>query len=283
MNNSLKLKIDYFINVKIRQLPLFYKFYKKKMLEKPKVIGLIRERNEALLLQDTLDHLSQFVDAIVVYDDASTDRSVSIARNHDKVIEVIKAKRWRKTNRLWEEASNRKKLLSRAKKYNPEWFFYCDADERFEGDIKKYLLEECPRDVNSVRIPLLDAYITRNDKDPYKSGRKLFNFRKYFGPERRDILMIWRNGCGADFDQIDAREPKGIIDYKEETKFYCQHYGKSLSIEQWEETCNYYVEHFPKYRDKWQARKGKAIHDRSDFGDKLYPWDEAKLKSYRIN
>jgi hypothetical protein len=52
-----------------------------------------------------------------------------------------------------------------------------------------------------------------------------------------------------------------------ETSLYCQHYGKSLSVEHWEETCEYYMRHFPfdTYGRKWRDRKGRAIHTQSDF------------------
>jgi len=283
LTGSIKEKVDFYINVVARQAPFFYKIHKKNgVLGHYQIIGMVRERNESLLLGDTLDHLSQFVDAIVVFDDASTDDSVEIAMNHPAVIEVIQSKFWRKENRIWEEASNRKKLLSRARKYNPQWLFYCDADERFEGDIKNFLRNECPAEVDSIRISLFDAYITENDQEPYTKGEKLYNFRAMFGPERRDIIMLWRNKPNVVFNQKDGREPQNISK-NQITKFTCQHYGKSLSIQQWEETCDYYISHFPKYRDKWKARKGKAIHHKSDFGRKLYAWSEVMSKSTKIN
>lgn len=272
-------RIDYFFNVVLRQIPLFYKTYRKNTLSGDiKIIGIMRERNEELLLQDSLDHLAQFVDAIVVFDDASTDRSVEIAKAHPAVVEVVVNRKWRSSNRVWEETSNRQKLFSRAKRYDPEWFFYCDADERFEGDIRHYLLEECPKDVGSVRVSLFDAYLTGNDKKPYSDNKSLYDFRKYFGPERRDILMIWRNHRGASFNVKDAREPQRV-DGSVVTRFFCQHYGKSLSIEHWEDTCDYYIQHFPKYSEKWKGRKGKAVHEVSDFGNKLYVWSDVKRNS----
>ena len=273
--------MDYFINVTLRQLPLFYRISKRRVDTKIQIIGLMRERNEELLLKDSLDHLAQFVDAIIVFDDASTDKSVEIAKAHPSVIEVIENKKWRGTNRVWEETSNRQMLLSRAKRYNPKWFFYCDADERFEGDIRNYLLNECPQDVSSVRVSLFDAYITSGDKKPYRQGDSLLNFRTYFGPERRDILMIWRNHRGAKFVVKDAREPQ-LSEGSQIVRFHCQHYGKSLSIEHWEETCDYYVEYFPKYRQKWLDRKGKAVHEKSDFSRELYNWKNVKNKSVKI-
>lgn len=275
--------IRLFVHVYYRSAPWFYKTIKGKSKTKnPKIIGLIRERNESLILQDSLDHLSRFVDGIIVFDDASTDDSVNIARNHPAVVEVIINKRWRK-NRTWEETANRHKLHQRGKAYNPQWFFYADADERFEGNIRAFLEKNQNTKLEGIRISLFDAYMTPQDKQPYRTDKHLLNFRKMFGPERRDILMIWRNNGKASYVLPDSREPTGLDENHVITKFYCQHYGKSLSVKHWEETCQYYVDNFPQYREKWQARKGCAVHEKSDFGAKLYTWDKVKTKSIKIN
>ena len=42
------------------------------------LIGMTRVRNEALVLQDALNYVGKQVDAIVAYDDASTDRTLEI-------------------------------------------------------------------------------------------------------------------------------------------------------------------------------------------------------------
>ena len=239
---------------------------------KRKIVGLIRMRNEELVLQDTLDSFSNIVDGIIIYDDASTDSSVSIASSHKNVLHVIENKEWR-SDRATEETRHRQELLEYAKKYSPKWLFYSDCDERFEGDIRKYLLSSHSDNVDGIRIKLFDAYMTKEDRDAYVTG-ELYNFRKYFGPERRDILMIWRNKSEVKFEGLDKREPKVKGDII--TKFYCQHYGKSLSEDHWEETCEYYSKNFPKYAEKWEKRKGKAIHEKSDFDRKLYSWKNVK-------
>src|SRR5437588_11895338 len=43
------------------------------------LIGITRVRHEALILRDTLDYVGKHVDAIVAYDDASTDRTLEIS------------------------------------------------------------------------------------------------------------------------------------------------------------------------------------------------------------
>jgi len=104
--------------------------------------------------------------------------------------------------------------------------------------------------------------------------RELLDFRRYFGPERRDILMLWRNSPKIHFAEHHAREPGGLKNVR--TDLYCQHYGKSLSIDHWEETCDYYIKPFPfdTYGRKWTERKGKGIHTESDFQRPLYEWGD---------
>ncbi|NCU34015.1 hypothetical protein EOM27_01665 [Candidatus Saccharibacteria bacterium] len=270
-------RINFFIHVLLRNSFFSHKIYRSNsFLGESKVIGLTRLRNEELILQDSLDHMSSIVDGIIVYDDKSTDKSLEIAKSHPSVIEVISNKNWRGEQRAWEETANRKKLLDRAKRYNPEWLFYFDADERFEGEIRKKILNDS-NNVDAIKIRLYDAYITKDDSRDYQQGDKLFNFRKKFGQERRDITMIWRNKKSIDYSyKPDMREPNGIESSKTIIDFYCQHYGKSISIEQWEDTCRYYSENFPMYADKWEERKGKAIHTKSDFGTDLMDWDNIK-------
>ncbi len=245
-----------------------------------KIIGMIREKNESLILEDTLTELEKIVDGFVLLDDNSDDNSVEIARRHAKCLTIIRHNITVEGDRSMEESIHRQLLLDEAKKYNPEWLYYQDADERVEGgdEFRKYMLAKAKdKTVSSIRLSLYDAYMTLGDEEPYTSG-KLYGFRKMFGQERRDILMAWKNCDSATFKtRADMREPDGIDTSRTVTKFYVQHYGKAISEEQWEETCDYYVEHFPGYAEKWRARKGKAIHsNKSDFDTDLMTWGDVK-------
>lgn len=241
------------------------------------LVGITRVRNEALILRDTLDYVGAQVDAIVAYDDASTDRTLDILRGHPKVALVV-------ANGVWEEdiaarriaeGRHRGLLLQTAReRLRFDWMFCFDADERVTGDLRASMAGS-PGDCDGMRVRLFDAYMTPDDHAPYQSERELLDFRRFFGPERRDILMLWRNRPQVVFAAQHAREPGGVERVR--TDLYCQHYGKSLSVEHWEETCDYYMRHFPfdTYGRKWSDRKGRAIHTQSDFMRPLYEWGDA--------
>lgn len=246
------------------------------------LLVILRVRNEELILEDTLNHLSEFADIIVAYDDASEDRTWDILRGHPKVALIIKNNTWLSgiEERLQSETRHRGLLLSEARKrWRFCWCMCCDADERYVGDIRQFVTEgDYSSKPDGVRISLFDAYMTATDNSSFKQGQSLLNFRQYFGPECRNILMLWKNTAGVIFCGLDAREPS--VSGNVVVQFYCQHYGKSLSVEHWEETCEYYINHFPydPYGKKWEARRGKAIHSQSDFARPLIPWSDDLFK-----
>ena len=138
-------------------------------------------------------------------------------------------------------------------------------------------------DYFAVRAGSLIAWRSTGDHAPFRPDSELMDFRRFFGPEQRDILMFWRGRPKIHFAEHHAREPGGLEEIA--TDLYCQHYGKSLSLDHWEETCDYYIKHFPfkTYGKKWTERKGKGIHTQSDFARPLYEWgDELFANAVRI-
>jgi glycosyltransferase involved in cell wall biosynthesis len=248
-----------------------------------RAVALLRVRNEELILRDTLEELSTIVDGVVAFDDASEDSTLEILRAHPAVIAIVINNHWEKeaTARLQAETSHRQTLLDVAKHYfNPKWLLCCDADERYFGEIRKFFdNEKNEAEPQGVRIQLFDAYLTEKDQEPLILGQKLRDSRIYFGKERRDILMIFKNSPGVRFEGLDAREP--VVSGQIKTLFYCQHFGKAISVAQWEVTCDYYINHFPwdSYGKKWTARRGRAIHKFSDFNTRLYKWGPSLFKN----
>jgi Glycosyl transferase family 2 len=241
------------------------------------LVGLTRMRNESLLLPDTLDYLGRHVDAIVAYDDASTDDTVEILRAHPKVALIVANQVWEQdvAARKLAEGRHRGLLLDMARRQLPhEWMLCFDPDERVAGDLRGFVEGLRDEECDAVRVKLFDAYMTPDDHAPYASDRALLDFRRFYGPEQRDILMLLRNRPEIVWAEGDGRMPRGMTNVK--VDLHCQHYGKSLSVAHWEETCDYYIKHFPydTYGKKWTERKGKGIHTCSDFNRPLYEWGE---------
>jgi len=106
------------------------------------LVGMTRIRNEALILPDTLDHLATQVDAIIAYDDASTDETVSMLRAHPKVALIVANQSWEKDvdARKRAEGRHRGLLLDMAREELPhDWMFCFDPDERVTGDLRGYV------------------------------------------------------------------------------------------------------------------------------------------------
>lgn len=226
------------------------------------LIGITRVRNEALILEDTLRHFLAHVDQVLLYDDCSTDETVAVAAGIDRVT-VITGDEWR-ADRVAENTRHRALLLDLARKLGATWCLCFDADERIEGDLPDL-------QADGYRFRLFDGYLTPDLHAPYTGG-ELAALPRLWGPEYRDIVMLFRPEAAA-YDQPGQRQPtmRGLVELAQTR---VRHYGKCLSVDHWEETCRYYVDHFPRWREKWKARMGKAIHTTSDFGRPLYPWHE---------
>ena len=126
-------------------------------------------------------------------------------------------------------------------------------------------------------MKLFDYYITPEDV-----GLR-YSERKWLGPEYRNILMAFRNLPTLSYHAPDQREVGIGAQGRIVTAGYVRHYGKAISVEQWEATCEYYSRHFPKYSAKWEARKGKAVHVMSDFGNELIRWEERDEKGVDLD
>jgi 2-polyprenyl-3-methyl-5-hydroxy-6-metoxy-1,4-benzoquinol methylase len=230
-----------------------------------RVTGLIRIRNEAAIIQDTLDHMARFCSGgIYVYDDVSTDDTPAICSAHPMVREVVHGAYW-DSNRGRANYENRAAVLAAAKKEArpQDWFVYLDADERVEYNWAD--LFDLPEDAIAVRMKLFDFYITDSD------AQQDYRFRQWIGPEYRSIAIAYRNLATLRFLHLGQREVELGTEGRIVESGFVKHYGKAISIQQWEDTCNYYSTYFPAYAAKWNARRGKAVHTRSDFGREAHP------------
>ena len=238
-----------------------------------KIVGICRIRNESAIIKYTLDHVAKLVDCVYVYDDCSTDNTVEICEAHSIVKKVIKGLEWKidPLERNLAEGNLRQRVYEEALEENPDFIYCFDADEFADFSGIDFTAD-------AYKLRLLDCYITPEDKD------KHFLDRKWFGPEYRDILMLFKPSYLIRFYQ---REPRIPISYKVVNAGWVKHYGKAISVEEFDRTCDYYVnnrggDYLPQFTNKWKARKGKAVHNYiSDFGANMIQWEE-KDKSYKL-
>jgi len=154
-----------------------------------------------------------------------------------------------------------------------EWALCFDADERLVGELPDLTAD-------GYRFRLFDGYMSKDREEPYSTG-KLADLPRYWGPEYRDILMLFR--CKqAIYHGPDRREPV-LIGAVCNADITVKHFGKCISTDQWEETCEYYSTHWPEpYKSKWEGRKGKSIHTDSDFGRPLFRWADVAANGVKL-
>ncbi len=229
------------------------------------ITGLMRVRNEELILEDSLRHFLSYVPSLVVYDDASTDRTVEILHSFPNVT-VIQGYEHQPKN----ESAHRE--LARRRIKTPYTLVF-DADERLVGPLPTPTAD-------GYRFRLYDAYMTPDMQRPYTAGL-LADLPRMYGPEYRDIMMLWRTDR---FSYVGAlqREPWSPLACVEQSTVEVKHFGKALSTDHWEQNCTYYSTWPEPYASKWKARMGKAIHTRSDWDGELYSWDDVRKQGIKL-
>jgi glycosyltransferase involved in cell wall biosynthesis len=226
-------------------------------------IAITRIRNESEIIKSTLDRLINFFDGVVVFDDCSTDNTVEICESHPLVKEVLKNPAWNPDPEVRKnlETHQRQYLHDYTyNKYKPEWMLYLDGDEHLYFDAIDW------NDQCTYLFRLFHIYITPEDKDDH------FLNREMIGSEYIDIPMLFRPP-GRFYNRIINTRLPGVLGGT------VKHFGKGISEEHWEETCDYYINHLNEtmangesIAEKWQRRKGKAIHELSDWGRHLINW-----------
>lgn len=240
-----------------------------------RIAGITRIRNEESIIDGTLDWMADFCNAgIFVYDDASTDDTGKICFRNQIVRDIFTNPTWvsDRNGRQRAEGYPRKECFDMAVRMSdPEWVFCFDADERPELDLTDVDMDKW----DGIRLRLFDYYITPEDVD------KEWLDREWIGPEYRDILMMVRASAVRTY--VD-REPY-LTSNRILHKGYVKHWGKARSVEEFEDTCDYYANHLPEpYASKWAGRRGKAVKSdmKSDFGNPLIRWDERKNKGFLL-
>lgn len=195
-------------------LKSFKQFIKRKLVFKGKkedrnndkiVLSMIVHNEENRYLEKMLNHAKQFVDEILIIDDASTDNTVKMCTEilKDKPHKIIVNEKSMFSN----EYKLRKKQWNEVKKLNPGWILCLDADEIFEDEIIekiRYMVQN--KNVDAYAFRLYDMWDeTSYREDEYWNSHKryvkfLIRYCKSFRPRFRKTKQhcgrfpknIWR-------------------------------------------------------------------------------------------
>ncbi len=129
--------------------------------ENYEIMALIQVRNESKNIDEILPHIEGYCDGIILLDDGSTDDSYKIAE-HDKILVKVQ----KNYKGYFDDLENRNDLLKLASFFKSKWFFFIDADERFDpryGDIRNHIANNEKFDV--FRFYLIDLW---DDVETYR-------------------------------------------------------------------------------------------------------------------
>lgn len=168
------------------------------------VLSMVVKNEEKRYLREMLTDAIQYVDEVLIIDDASTDGTVKLCEEilKDKPHKIIVNEKSMFSN----EVSLRKKQWKETLKLNPDWILFLDADEIFENKMKeqiKYLLKN--RDVDAYCFRLYDMW----DKDHYRNDEYWHAHRSYgtflirYQPKFRYKFLNQKHHCG--------RMPKNVL------------------------------------------------------------------------
>ena len=235
------------------------------------VRGIAKVRNEAHIIQDTLDNWAAYCDqGIHVYCDYSTDGTDEICRSHPAVVEVVSSNLI-DPDRERAEWFNRQAVLGSAMRFvtPDDWIVYFDGDEHV-GQFDLAVLDD--PGIGMVAMESYESHITAEDQHlpPHEYAQ-----RRWVAPEWEHCPYFYRCHLPLWFHRSDQRTP----DLPAGTSKLChgklRHLGKAISVAWWEKKCLYYTYVFgPKYAQKWRKRMGQAVHEVSDFGHPLVLWED---------
>lgn len=147
-----------------------------------KLTAVVLTHNSQQTIKDTLDSLA-FCSQIIIIDDYSTDKTISIARQHQA--EVYQ----RKLNNNWADQRN-----FALKKANHEWVIFVDSDEIVSPALNEEILAVLPTtDKNGFHLPRQDQFLGKILKHGESKAVKLLRLaKKNQGQWHRAVHEVWQ-------------------------------------------------------------------------------------------
>lgn len=127
-----------------------------------KLVCQLRIKDEEKNIKQCLDNLS-FVDHFCIVDNGSTDKTLEILKNYDNISIEHTVDR--------NEGRDKNIGLEMAKKLNPEWILWMDADEIFENKAKEVFINLLDINANSIGFRIF----------PFVNSKKYYRIDRNWG------------------------------------------------------------------------------------------------------
>jgi len=177
-----------------------------------KLIALLRIKDEINIIERQLKRLSDLVDGIIVVDNGSTDGTEKVYAQHSKVLELIRTEGF-------DEGRDKNMLLLAAKKHQPDWLIFLDADEIFEDGLLRQDLEGYMASRYGI-INFRFCHFWLSEKR-HRIGQK------YFLYSLQPLRCMWRYTDGVYFKEVKIHSdgPWGIKGRSYFSPYRIKHYG----------------------------------------------------------
>jgi hypothetical protein len=126
------------------------------------VICLMQVRNERHHLPEVLAHVQQYCDGIILLDDESCDGSYEAAMSEKLLLKVQK-----KYKGFFDDLENRNILLHLGHLFKAGWYFFIDADERFD---ERYADIMAITRLNDIDVACFRVVHLWNNESYYRKG-----------------------------------------------------------------------------------------------------------------
>jgi len=192
----------------------------------PRVVAMLRIKNEERWIERCLSSLVDIVDGIVILDDGSTDRTPEVARAFPKVLRYEYVK-----HTEVDEVRDKNLLLSWTLALKPDWILALDGDEEL-GSLSRWLI---PREI--ARITPYNPEFTClsfrfiyfwNDESTYRTDAEYADVwhPRLFTSWNQDLSSLrftCQKGHGAGFHCGSI--PQGLIGRAKKAAIVVKHYG----------------------------------------------------------
>ena len=177
-----------------------------------KLVGTLRIKDQIHTIDNCLSKLSTLVDEIVVLDNGSTDGTLEAYKRYPKIIKILETQGF-------DEGRDKIMLHEEAKRRNPDWIIWIDADEVFEHHFTREVVNKyMSSHFNRVTFRMCNFWLSEK-RCRYDNEYYLYTLH----PQR----SMWRNMESAYFKNLPIHngDIQGVSGKSYISPYRIKHYG----------------------------------------------------------